>query len=219
MSIASHCNEPRHPLRAPMAALRMGHRRIRARVSVYLAALLLAYVTSGTLAHAMQLPQPAPTPPAVVLEYAVKATYLYKLAPFVNWPPEEFATPDAPFKICVVGDDPFNGFLENAVAGHRLGAHPFEVRRLDSLTPDADCQIAFISRLPSQSTAQALLAVSGKPVLTVIDSPAPDAGGIVQFVIKRGRVQFEINTAAAARNHITISSKLLNLALAVREGS
>jgi hypothetical protein len=34
-------------------------------------------------------------------------------------------------------------------------------------------------------------------------------------VIRQGRVGFEINIAAAARNHLTISSQLLSLALKV----
>jgi hypothetical protein len=35
--------------------------------------------------------------------------------------------------------------------------------------------------------------------------------------MRRGHVRFEIDNAAAARNHLVISSKLLNLALAVKE--
>lgn len=164
--------------------------------------------------------QPAPPQPRrVSLEYAVKATYLYKFAPFVNWPPGTFASPRQPLRICVAGKDPFGEYLEHAVAGRRFGTHPFEVRRLERLTPDAGCQIVFISRLASQSLREALDAVSGRPVLTVVDSVEPRGGGIVQFVIERRRVRFVIDTGAAARNHITISSKLLNLALAVREPS
>ena len=174
-----------------------------------LLALLLACVTGEARSQ--------PAPADVSLEYAVKATYLYKLAPFVNWPPTTFTAANEPFRICVAGDDPFGHYLEKQVAGRSLGTHPFEVRRLDTLTPDAACQIVFISHLPSQSIHDALDAVSGRPVLTVVDSTAPHQGGIVQFVIQRGRVRFVIDTGEAARNHITISSKLLNLALAVRE--
>lgn len=178
----------------------------------YLLALLLACMVG----KALGLP-PAQAP--VSLEYAVKATYLYKLAPFVNWPPTAFATATAPFRICVVGDDPFDDYLDKAVAGHSLGAHPFEVRRLDTLTPAADCQIAFISHLAPQNIREVLHAVSGTPVLTVTDSTAAGQGGIVQFVIRDGRVAFEVDTAAAARNHLTISSKLLQLAVAVKGGT
>lgn len=187
--------------------------RIRATaLPACLLALLLACATGQARARAGQ-----PAQADVSLEYAVKATYLYKLAPFVNWPPTTFTAANEPFHICVAGDDPFGHYLEKAVAGHSLGTHPFEVRRLDTLTPDAACQIVFISHLPSQSVRQALDAVSGRPVLTVLDSTTDDHGGIVQFVIQRGRVRFVIDTAQAARNHITISSKLLNLAVSVRE--
>ena len=155
--------------------------------------------------------------PDIPLEYAVKATYLYKLAPFIDWPPGAFASPNAPFPICVVGEDPFDDFLAHAIAGRAFGTHPFVVRRLDALTGDADCRIAYIGRLHSQNMEQALAAVQGRPVLTVTDSDTmADNGSIMQFVIEGGRVRFDIDNAAAARNHLSISSKLLSLAAVVK---
>lgn len=207
MPTSSRRTPPRRALRARVAAWVGGTRG-----PACLLAVLLACATGQACARAGQ-----PSQSAVSLEYAVKATYLYKLAPFVNWPPTTFSTADQPFRICVAGDDPFGAYLEKAIAGRSLGSHPFQVRRLDAVTADADCQIVFISHLASQSIRQALDTVSGKPVLTVVDSTAPNEGGIVQFVIRRGRVRFVIDTTEAARNHITISSKLLNLAVAVRE--
>ncbi len=66
----------------------------------------------------------------------------------------------------------------------------------------------------------ALRALDGKPVLTVTDAEDADSSGsIVQFVIRGGHVRFEIDNAAAQRNHLAISSKLLGLALAVREAN
>ena len=43
---------------------------------------------------------------AAPLELAVKATYLYKLAPFVSWPSTGWATPTAPLVICIQGARP-----------------------------------------------------------------------------------------------------------------
>ena len=163
-------------------------------------------------------PLPAQPPqPDISLEYAVKATYLYKLAPFVNWPPGTFSSPDAPFDICVLGRDPFHGFLEQAITGRRLGTHPFKLRRLDAIAPGDDCEVIFISYARAEQVHAALQALAGRPVLTVTDSgDAGGSGSIVQFVIRRGHVRFEIDNAAAARNHLVVSSKLLNLALAVK---
>jgi hypothetical protein len=155
--------------------------------------------------------------PKVSLEYAVKATYLYKMAPFVNWPPGIFASPDAPFEICVAGPDPFHGFLEEAVAGRGLGSHPFVVRQLDATGSGTDCQIVFIGYTGPAKIREALRAFDGKQVLTVTDSDAvDDSGSIVRFVMDGGHVRFEVDNTAAERNHLTISSKLLNLALAVK---
>ncbi|HJP99485.1 MAG TPA: YfiR family protein [Rhodanobacteraceae bacterium] len=174
-------------------------------------ALLMVLMLTGAESFAQS---PAPK---VSLEYAVKATYLYKMAPFVNWPPHTFTSPDAPFEICVLGRDPFQGFLERQVAGRGLGSHPFKVRQLDGTTSGADCQIVFIGYSGPGEIREALRAFDGKPVLTVTDSGAVDSSGsIVQFVMDSGHVRFEVDNAAAERNHLEISSKLLSLALAVK---
>lgn len=189
-------------------------RRLPARWRLRMAecALLLVLMLTGAEGFAQS---PAPK---VSLEYAVKATYLYKMAPFVNWPPHTFTSPDAPFDICVVGRDPFQGFLEKEVADRGLGAHRFRVRHLDAATSaGADCQIVFIGYKGPEEIRNALRAFEGKPVLTVTDSDAvDDSGSVVQFVMDSGHVRFEVDNTAAERNHLTISSKLLNLALAVK---
>ncbi|MGH8125009.1 MAG: YfiR family protein [Rhodanobacteraceae bacterium] len=158
-----------------------------------------------------------PSQPDVSLEYAVKATYLYKLAPFVNWPPGTFESPSAPFEICVLGPDPFHDFLERSVAGRWLGTHPLKIRRLSTAKPGDDCQIVFIGSMRANKLREALQDFTGKPVLTVTDSADPgSSGSIVQFVMDDGHVRFEIDNDAALHNHLTISSKLLDLALAVK---
>lgn len=166
---------------------------------------------------AVATPRAQTSPPGISLEYAVKATYLYKLAPFVNWPARTFTSPDAPFSICILGHDPFDGYLEKAVAGRRLGTHPFRVQRLRTATPGADCQIVFVGLTDARHVREALQVFEGKPVLTVTDSNDPgNSGSVVQFVIDHGRVRFDVDDAAADRNHLAISSKLLSLALAVK---
>src|SRR5438045_9338669 len=64
------------------------------------------------------------------LEMAVKATYLYKFAPFVEWPPRAFASPSSPLQLCVLGQDPFGSSLERAVSGQSIDGRAVSVRRL-----------------------------------------------------------------------------------------
>jgi hypothetical protein len=151
------------------------------------------------------------------LELAVKATYLYKLAPFVNWPPSAYAGPGAPLTICVQGADPFGPVLDRATSGQSVAGHPVVVRRMARIEPDSGCQIAYLSGGPAQSQAQALQALQGQPVLTVTDEArGPSPKGIVHLLLEGGKVRFAIDAGQADAGGVAISSKLLALAVAVK---
>jgi hypothetical protein len=147
---------------------------------------------------------------------AEKAAYLYKFAPFVDWPDAEAEFPSGKFRICVVGDRPFDGMLVRAVQGHNVGGRPIAVQQFADVTGNPRCSVMFIAGPDAQSVAQTLVAVRGSPVLTVTDgAEGVDDSGIINFVVEDSRVRFEINARAAAANRLTISSKLLSLATRV----
>lgn len=151
------------------------------------------------------------------LEYAVKATYLYKFVPFVDWPDGAFAAPTSPFEICIVGGSNFADLVANGVAGQSAeGGHSFAVRRVTTAAEEKGCQILFVSSDNAAVIDTALVAVRDKPVLTVTDAAPSGERGIVNFVLLGDRVRFEIDLGQAARNGIAISSKLLSLAVEVR---
>ncbi len=148
----------------------------------------------------------------------MKAAYLYKFAPFVIWPASAFPTPSSPFYVCVQGDDPFDGALDQAVSGQRVEGHPAVVRRLKSIDGMTGCHILYLGGSRKQSAADAMRSVRGEPILTVTDQGQGVAGSVIKFVVKDSRVRFEIDVEAASANRVSISSKLLSLALAVRSG-
>ncbi len=151
------------------------------------------------------------------LEFAVKASYLYKFAPFVTWPTTAFPAADSPFNLCVVGDDPFGPVLDEVTKGQAVQTHPIVVRRMATASAGMNCQILFIGHSDAQSPEEMLHAVAGEPVLTVTDRSRGVGGGIIQFVMRDGRVRFDIDPAAASANGVSISSKLLDLALRRRD--
>ena len=167
-----------------------------------LAALLLLIVGLGGGARAADLP----------LEEAVKASYLYKFAPFVQWPAAAFDSPTAPLNICIGGQDPFGGALAEAVRGQRVNGHPIVVRHVDAVHADITCHILFVG---GDNAEEMLRAVAGEPVLTVTDRSRGVTGGMIQFVTTAGRVRFMIDLGTAQNSRIAISSKLLGLAVSV----
>jgi hypothetical protein len=147
------------------------------------------------------------------LELAVKATYLVKLAPFVDWPTAASGEATSPLAICVAGRDPFGALLDRAAAGQKIADHPLVVRRIAAVTPDPPCQILFLGGSATQSVRGGLQVVREAPVLTVTDGAA--SPGVIDFVLDQGHVKFRIDDAAAAEHGLTIRSQLLNLAVSV----
>jgi hypothetical protein len=172
-----------------------------------------AFILSWLLAFAA-LAAPAQAE-SEALAAAVKATYLYKLAPFISWPPSVFNAPDDPLVICVQGPETFAVLVDRAAAGQRVGAHAVQVRRLGRIDRSSGCQIAYLAGSPAQSASQALTAVQGAPVLTVTDAERGPARGVVHFVLAGGKVRFAVNNGLAEADGINISSKLLALAVEV----
>ena len=150
------------------------------------------------------------------LEAQVKAAFLTKFAGYVNWPPGAIGTADEPLQLCIIGRDPFGPALDEAVAGQRIDLHPLLVTRLDKLGGRARCHIAFLGGSARQSPADMLEALRGQPVLTVTDASLGSGRGMMHFALKDGRVRFHIDDALAARSNLSISARLLSLALSVK---
>lgn len=167
----------------------------------------------GILAAALLVCAAADAAPADSIEYEIKATYLYKFAPFVEWP--QSAAPA--FNLCIVGDDPVAVAIDQAAKGQSIAGKPLVVKHLSAAAPDAGCQVMYIAGTDTQTAAQALAAMKGAPVLTVTDEAShPNDRAIISFVIDANHVRFDIDDAAAAQDGLVISSKLLGLAHSVK---
>ncbi len=147
------------------------------------------------------------------LETAIKANYLYKFAPFVTWPTGSFATADAPLQLCIVGLDPFGTVIDRAVEGVQIDGHSIVVKRMPEWQQDAHCHIAFVEGQTATAHAALLRAANGPGVLTVTDKAKGQGGGILEFVVRDGRIRYTANRGAAAAAGVSLSSKLLQLAV------
>lgn len=147
------------------------------------------------------------------LEPAVKASYLFKFAPFITWPDRAFSGPSQPFMICVVGEDPFESVLDEVVRGQRMGGHPVAVRRLGKSPSVGACHILYAGKSAQAGDYLPFQGLSGQAVLTVTDTSTGISGAMIRFVKLGGRVRFQIDAAAAKASGLVVSSKLLGLAI------
>ena len=149
------------------------------------------------------------------LEYPIKANYLVRFAAFVQWPPPSFASAQSPVVICVLGADPFGSSLDRAAAAHSAGGRPLVAKRIGKVDARSGCHIVYLGKSKEQSQSEALKALAGTPTLTVTDFGGPR--GVIHFAVVGNRVKFHIDDRAASRGGMTISSRLLSLAISVRQ--
>ena len=147
-------------------------------------------------------------------DLAVKAAFLSKFGSYVGWPA---AAGGGPVYLCIVGSDPFGRLIEDAVRGQNVGGRPLQLRRFANADGAGGCHIAFVQGSSPAATAALLAGLKGKPVLTVTDSRAGGQQGMVHFVIHQGRVRFNIDHAYATQSRLSLSSRLLGLAVSVRQ--
>ncbi len=176
----------------------------RALRAVILLSLLLASVGVRT----------APT------EYEVKAAFIYYFAKFVDWPASAFAGAGAPLVIGICGSDPFDGRLDQIVAGKSVNGRPLEVRRLSPSADLTQCHILYISPAERRNTPVILQSLANTPVLTVSEIDGfTQSGGIINFFLLQSKVKFEISPENARQAELGLRAQLLRVAVTVEEGS
>jgi len=144
-------------------------------------------------------------------ELSVKAAFLSKFGRYVEWPSGVNASP---VELCIVGADSFGRLIDQAA---RSEPSALTIRRYARAEQARGCDVAFLQGTHSQSTAQMVRTLDGAPVLTVTDSRNGSARGIIHYAIRDGKVGFHIDDAMAARSGLQISSRLLQLAISVRQ--
>jgi hypothetical protein len=151
------------------------------------------------------------------LERAVKSVYLFKFADYVEWPPGVDPALRTTFNIGVLGPDDLGATLDEAVKGRRVGGRPIVVRRFDRVAEVEGVDVLYVTPGAAARWPDVLAPLDGRPVLTVGDRSAP-CGAIIEFVLHENKVRFDIDATAARRAGLKLSSKLMSLALAVKDG-
>lgn len=148
-------------------------------------------------------------------EYQVKAAFLLNFGNFVQWPAGTLAKDS--ITIGILGKDPFDGAVDS-LAGKRVMGRRVVVRRYDDPEDARQADILYISASEKQALPRIMKTLSGRSILTVGDTQNYGRSGVmINMLLLRKRVGFEINLAAAHREGLQISSHLLKLAQEVIE--
>lgn len=145
-------------------------------------------------------------------EYALKAAILKRISLFVEWPADAFPAGNSPLVVTVLGEDPFQRNLDEALAGHTVHGHPLTVRRTSSTDEAQGSHVVFISSSERERLTEIIAALEGQSLLTVSDiDEFCEHGGALNLVLHDDKISIEINTGAVTDHDLKMSSKLLRL--------
>ncbi len=148
-------------------------------------------------------------------EYTVKAAFVYNFARFTEWPDAAFKDAESPLRLCVLGQDPFDGAL-NTIAGKTIGDRELLVSYPIWASEVRNCHILFISEAAGNRLTEIVTHLDGSPVLTIGDTPdIARSGGIIGLENVENRIRFQVNLDAAQRSGLRLSSRILDLATSV----
>lgn len=146
-------------------------------------------------------------------EYEIKAAFLINLASFVTWPERHFTSNQAPFHICILGEDPFGIGLDILAKDRYIDKHPIEIRRFNALEQAYTCEILFISPSKQQDTLIIFRQLKRYPILTVGDTQDfVVTGGMIQFFIQHNRVRLMVDSQSLRDVDLHPSSQLMLVA-------
>lgn len=149
-------------------------------------------------------------------EFKLKTAFLYNFTQYVEWPAAAFASPAAPFVVCVAGSNPFGEHLK-ALESRSYKTHPITLAYPRSVAEARSCHMLYADELrPSSLGRDAWKLLADSPVLTV--SSAADANEVgmgIGFVVQSGKLRWALNLASTRQAQLKVSSKLIEIAALV----
>lgn len=150
---------------------------------------------------------------AIGQSYQVHGVYMYSFTRYVQWP-DEYNKGD--FEINVLGDSPIIVELNKLAQLKKVGERTIRVTRLNSFNDIKKCNILFVPADKSAQIADILSKVGTRSTLVVTEQAGLGAkGSAINFIMKDGKLAFEINQAVMSKQKLKASTELTRMAVVI----
>ncbi|PID27169.1 MAG: hypothetical protein CR982_06870 [Candidatus Cloacimonadota bacterium] len=147
-------------------------------------------------------------------EYTIKAVYLKKFASFVSWPKE--AMEKEKFRIGVVGNDPFEGKLQDIYKTHKILEKSVEIDYIKEIK-SLDYHILFISKSEKRNIDSIIEKVKNSYILTISDTKDFSKHGVIINMINTPKgIDFVVNKNYEEQSKISLSIRFMKYARVIK---
>ncbi len=152
--------------------------------------------------------------PAYTQDYKLHPVYIFSFTKYVIWP-DTYKTGD--FQILVLGDSPIIKEL-NTMAGMKKTPdnRKIVVTKINSLTDIKKCNVLYVPAGKSKQLADVMATVGTQSILVVTEESGMGArGSNINFIVKDGKLAFEMNQGSMNKQNLKAVSELTRLAIQI----
>ena len=151
--------------------------------------------------------------PCLAQNYKMHTVFIFSFTRYIQWPS---AYNGGEFEIIVLGDSPIVEELKAMAQAKKVGDRNIKVTRINSPAEIRKCNILFVPAAQSAQINEILTKVTAQSILVVTEEPGLGAkGSNVNFIIRDGKLAFELNQDAASRQGLKVSTELSRLAILI----
>ncbi len=145
--------------------------------------------------------------------YQTHTLYIYSFGKFIQWP-DEYRAGD--FEIAVLGESPIIAELEKMAQKKKVGDRTIRIVRLTSLKDLKKSHVLFVPGAQSGSLNDCIQKIGDQSTLIVTEQAGLGAkGSDINFLLKEGRLVFELNQNSLSKHKLKAANELTRLAIII----
>ena len=151
--------------------------------------------------------------PAFAQNYRMHSVFIYSFTRYVQWPA---AYNQGDFEILVLGDSPILEELKAMAQAKKVGDRPIRVTKIASTAEIRKCNMLFVPVEKSDQIVDVVNRVNTQSILIVTEEKGLAAkGSDINFIVKDGKLAFELNQASVNKQGLKVSNELTRLAILI----
>lgn len=151
--------------------------------------------------------------PAAAQNYKMHSVFVYSFTRYVIWP-EAYSSGD--FEITVLGDSPIIEELKTMAQAKKVGDRAIKVTKISSPAEIKKCNMLFVSASKSALIPEVMEKIATQSILVISEEEGAGLkGSDINFIVKDGKLAFELNQASVSRQGLKVSNELSRLAILI----
>ena len=151
--------------------------------------------------------------PLLAQNYKMHSVFIYSFTRYVQWPD---AYNQGDFEILVLGESPIVEELKAMAQAKKVGDRVIKITKIKTPAEIRKCNMLFVPAAKSDQIVEVMSKINTQSILVVTEEPGLGVkGSDINFIVKDGKLAFELNQASVNKQGLKVSNELTRLAILI----